>query len=254
MLNFIRGLFSDSKGLVVYTKLLNEYLVDGILSETEQNHLNDLAIEYNIKFKDLNKIHKKAFQVEFKKTISDKIITEDEKLTLELLMDYFQLDPGQIEFDQGSFNKYYTLGLIEKGILPIVDSIDKLNIVLKKNEVYHWGCAVSLRKYKNMRRGYSGVTSSIKIMKGLSYRVGSYSANTNTELIIEENGFFWISNQRFGFHGLRKNFAMPFNKVLSFDLTEVGLIIHKEGRETPYIVGLDDYDIPCLVISKLLNT
>lgn len=40
---------------------------------------------------------------------------------------------------------------------------------------------------------------------------------------------------------------------MSFELTEVGLRIIKEGKETPYLIYLEDYDVPCSILSFILN-
>ena len=45
-----------------------------------------------------------------------------------------------------------------------------------------------------------------------------------------------------------KNFTFPYSKIHSFELTQAGLEVSKEDKETPYIIGLDDYDVPCMMI------
>ena len=50
-----------------------------------------------------------------------------------------------------------------------------------------------------------------------------------------------------------KNFAFLYFKIHSFELTQAGLEVSKEGKEMLYIIGLDDYDVPCIMISHILN-
>ena len=92
-------------------------------------------------------------------------------------------------------------------------------------------------------------------MKGVRYRVGSIKLAPSTrEVMVEEDaGSFWLTNQRIGFLGSKKSFTFPYSKVLSFELYKDGISIHKEGKETPYIIGLEDVEVPAAVLSAILN-
>ena len=110
---------------------------------------------------------------------------------------------------------------IEHGLLPDRDWSD-LNILPKKNELLHWVCAANTLKYKTQttRINYSGPRASIRICKGVSYRIGSVSPQVIKQEVLTatDNGKFWVSNQRIGFLGERSNFSMPIGKLLSIDL------------------------------------
>lgn len=256
MLNFVKNFLTKREGKIKYDKLLKGFLSDGKLDAEEKQELEKLAKEYGFSKEELMEAHKTASTLAFQNIISDSKITDEEKKALEELMDYFGVSQKDFKFDQKAFNKFYTLGLIEKGILPEIQQHD-IDIVFKKGEVLHWGCPAVIKKYKRItnRISYGGPTMSIKIMKGLRYRVGSigFSTSSSEHLIAEDSGAFWLTNQRIGFRGNRKNFAFPYSKIHSFELTQAGLEVSKEGKETPYIIGLDDYDVPCMMISHILN-
>jgi polyhydroxyalkanoate synthesis regulator phasin len=256
MLQLIKNLISKQEGKNKYNKLLKEFLADGKLDDEEKKELEDLMKEYGLKKEDLINAHKKASSLAFKNIIEDKKITEEEKEALEDLMDYFDVEKEDFKFNQNDFNKFYTLGLIDKGILPTIDQHD-LDIIFKKGEILHWGCVAHLlkRKRKTNRVSYGGPTASIKIMKGVRYRVGSvgYSTSSTEYLDTDDIGAFWLTNQRMGFKGGKKSFTFPYNKLHAFEATKEGLVIFKEGRENPFLIKIDDYDIPCMIISKILN-
>ncbi len=256
MFNFVKNYLTKKEGKKEYMLKLNDSLADGNLSLGERQDLSNLIQKYNLTKEDIIEANKSAFALQFKDVISDRKITEEEKKSLEELIKYFGLSLDEIKFDQKSFNKYYTLGLLDKGIVPTM-SLDSLDIVYKKEEILHWVCIASINKFKNVTRriNYGGFTGSVKIMKGVRYRVGSVNVQRVTEEIIatEDTGTFWITNKRVGFKGFKKNFAFSYEKIQSFDVTKYGIIIAKEGRETPYIIVPDDIDIPCTLISLLLN-
>lgn len=97
--------------------------------------------------------------------------------------------------------------------------------------------------------------ASIKICKGLRYRIGSVHVSRSVEEFwtVEDTGTFWISNMRIGFIGDTKNFVFPLAKLLSLTDGESGLNIFKEGRTNPFIVSMPDYELPCAILSKLIN-
>jgi hypothetical protein len=140
--------------------------------------------------------------------------------------------------------------------LPLFNS-DGIPIVFKKGETLAWSTPSTLKKFKKVTTGvsYSGVTASVKIAKGVRYRIGSLDLGRSTKEVVdvEDTGVLWLTNQRIGFIGRKKNFTLVYGKILSFDVNSNGLFLRKEGREAPYIVGMDDYEVPCSIISFVLN-
>lgn len=256
MFNFVKNYLAKREAKDEYGEALKKFLADGRLDDTEKKQLNDLTAKYGLSKEDLFDAHKKATSLMFKNISSDERITDEEKKELETLMGYFSLSQKDFEFNQGNFNKFYSLALIDKGILPTPEHTG-LNVIFKKGEILHWLCGATLKKQKRIteRIGYSGLTASIKIMKGLRYRVGSIKLAPQTReiMIDEDNGNFWMTNQRVGFLGSRKNFSFPYSKILSFELYKDGISVHKEGKEKPYIVGLGDVELPAAILSAILN-
>jgi len=256
MFNFIKDYIAKQKNKNEYGETLSKFLADGKLNKKEKQELDNLKKDYGLSEEDLNNIKKKHLSLFFKTISEDERITEDEKKELELLMGYFGLDIKNFDFSQKNFNKFYSLALIDRGILP-TPTCRNLDIIFKNDEIVHWLCSGYLKKRKRVVKNitYGGFVGSVKIAKGLRYRVGSMDLSSqSSEVIIDEDfGDFWLTNQRVGFLGGRKNFSLPYNKILSFEVYKDVIIIHKEGRENPYIVGLEDVDVPASILSKILN-
>jgi len=256
MLKFVKNYLTKSKAKSQYDKKLKEFLADGVLDEGEKAELERIASEYGLESKDILEVQKRSASLLFDKISDDGIITEEERLALEDLTQHFGIKVTDFNFDQKTFNKFYTLGLIEKGILPHIEH-HNLSIIFKKNEKLHWGIKGELRKYKTVTKkiNYNGLSGSIKIMKGVRFKAGSMNVKTVKQEYVstEDVGYFWITNQRIGFIGTRKNFTIPINKILTFQLNADGLLIFKEGRETPYLVALEDYEVVCSIFSFIIN-
>lgn len=142
------------------------------------------------------------------------------------------------------------------GELPIIPS-SELNIMLAKDEVIHFITDASMRKKKRVTKkiNYSGPVASIRICKGVRYRIGSISPSYETSEFWEDEdyGKFFITNQRMGFIGSKKSFTMPVKKLLSLSDGEGGLNIFKDGRSTPFTVKFTYYDLALYILSALLN-
>jgi len=258
LLSFIKSLVSEKEGVKEYREKLAHFLSDSKISAEEKGELESISKKFALTPDEIGKLQKSALSGVFQNITSDQRITEEERQSLEVLLNHFGLQTKDIKFDQKSFNKFYSLALIDKGILPeIKEGNHDINIIFKKGEVLHFGAASVLRKLKRVttRINYGGFTGSIKIMKGVRYRVGSLGIGTESKEVLasEDNGIFYITNQNVGYIGSRKQFSVPFGKVHSFELRPEGMYIFKQGKETPHIITLDDYEVPSAMISFILN-
>lgn len=255
---FIQNYLHRKEGLKKYEESISSFLSDSKISVEENDKLLEIKKEFNLTDDDLKKIHGNSVGSVFKNMGSDMRITDEEKASLEKLLDHFNLSKSDIQFNQDNFNKYYTLALVDKGVLPTIDNPQsELNILFKEDETLHWAIASSLMKRKKVttRINYGGFTGSIKITKGVRYRVGSMGVSSVSKEIMdkEDSGAFYITNQRIGYQGYRKQFSFPFKKIGSLELRSDGLHIFKEGKEAPYILQLKDYEVALAIISYILN-
>lgn len=255
---FVDRYFKKRDGLKKYQDSMASFLADSELTVEESEKLAEMQKEFGLSAEDVKGIHKTSVASVFANIGSDKRITDDEKSALEKMLSHFNLTKTDIAFNQDNFNKYYTLALVDKGVLPTIDSAQaEVNIVFKEGEVLHWAVAADMMKRKKIttRINYGGLTASVKIMKGVRYRVGSMGVQSVSKEIMdtEDSGAFYITNQRVGYLGYRKQFSFPFKKIGSLELRADGLHIFKDGKEAPYILELRDYEVPLAMISFILN-
>lgn len=256
LFNFVQNYLLSREGSTEYKERLKLFLKDSKLTPEEKTELDEISKKYKLTDKDLKKLHSQGLSEQFQSISEDQRITEDERKSLESLANYFGISTDEFEFNQKTFNRLYSLALIDKGILPEIKE-HGLNILFKTGEVVYYRDAGLLRKIKKAlnKIQYKGLTGSINIGLGLRYRVGSldFGMKFKEYLDIEDEGIFWLTNERVGFIGKRKNFTLPYGKILSIEVTTDAIYIFKEGKETPYIVTLEDYDVPCSIISFILN-
>jgi hypothetical protein len=257
--DFVNNFLVKQEGKKEYGKKLKLFLSDANLSSSEQAELEKIATEYNLSKEDLLNLQRSGFKTAYDATVQDKRISEDETKSLEKILEYFGLEKRDVNFDQAGFNKYYSLALIEKGILPEISEGNRgISTIFKKDEKVHCVVVAALRKMKKVttRLNYSGPVGSIRIMKGLRYRVGSYKISTESKdvLAIEDNGMLYLTSENIGFTGSKKQFSLPYKKIQSLELRTDGLYIFKGGKELPYIVTLNDYEVPMAILSSILNS
>lgn len=256
MIEIIKKFIGRMKGKKEYSKTLLSFASQGFLMEDNKKILDEITRQFDLKSIDTLEARKIGGSTAFNKISNDKVITEEEKNSFQLMVNYLDLSLKDSWFDQKKFNKHYMMGLIEKGILPNVP-ISGLNISMDNNEQTHWACSALLRKRKNITKsyGYSGPTASIRIMKGFSYRMGQIKVQRQTVevMTIEDTGTLWLSNKRIGFHGAKKSFAIEYKKIHSLEATGDGLVLFKQGRERPFIITPEDYDVPLAILAQLVN-
>ncbi|QFR38909.1 hypothetical protein A9Q91_01600 [Candidatus Gracilibacteria bacterium 28_42_T64] len=214
---------------------------------------------YEDSFEEDFKLQLKDFLIDYWiHIIEDFKITDEENDILNFLINKFQFQLDEIGFDQNEYNRYRTIYLIEdKGELPDLKIKGELPIIPKKGEKIYWmeGAVVYKKKMEIVKRASSSDGISINLMAGVSYKLGSYNAPAYKEevTLVDDSGFFIITNQRVGFIGDTKNFWINYDKVINFTANEEGLVIMKENTSKPYIVSLGDYNLPLLLLSKIIN-
>ncbi len=153
--------------------------------------------------------------------------------------------------------KHYLLLMAGKGTPHEFDKTRMpLSIVYKKGEkLYFLHEAINVKKRKKtVGVGFAGPVASFRICKGVRYRIGSMNVQRQTVENYDnsDQGMFYITNMRIGYLG-KTQFSFNLNKLVSIQNGEAGLLLYKEGRQNPFMIALDDYDVPCTILSALLN-
>lgn len=257
MFGFLNDIKERRKGKAEYQALLTSFFQkNNKLGEVEKAQLEETIRKYDLKPDDVREIQRAALSSLFRHISDDERITPDERDALQELMTYFKLETKDFDYNQDAFLKYFALALIDKGELPDL-KIDGLNIALKKGEIVHWCSPCVLRKKQMVTThiNYSGPVASFRIMKGFRYRIGSVKVERvkAEQMAVIDTGHFWLTNKRVGFDGRKKSFSFTYPQIHRLDVLPEGLQFFKQGKETSYLLSLDDYDVPCTMLSSLMD-
>lgn len=244
------------KGLDLYSQKIKELLIDGNLSDEEKIILEEIKTEHNLTDKDVEKYNLAGFKIFFDKITDDSRITEAERKELVKIYSDLNLSTDNLAYNQSDFNKYHTLYLIDEGKLPTID-VPNLNVNLSNSEKLHYVSKAFIIKNKSITKSYnySGFSASIKIAKGLRYRVGNVKINPQkvNVMMTDDAGTFYLTTENLGYIGLNKHFSIPYDKISSLDIRDGFLYLYKKGKEGPFIISMDDFELPLAIVSFKIN-
>lgn len=239
-----------------YAKSLKEALADGKLTEDERSRLDRLA--QNLRLGDqsrgkLNRAHAQEFL-----TKQAKVIVADERVTRGELQELDDLGSAlgvEIQFDsatKASLARYYRLWLIENGEPPSIP----VDITLQKGEIAHFATFARWAELrtKTVAVHYSGVSASIRIVKGVRWRVGTVTPHrvTKDQITVIDSGMFYITNKRALFVGAKKNAAIRLNTLLGIQVFNDGIQLEKPTGRRPYLLFDNEIEIAAAILTTLL--
>ena len=133
----------------------------------------------------------------------------------------------------------------------------ELDIVLKSWETWLYEQDATVMKSKTIREmhWYSGFSTSIRIAKWFSYRVGTVKPITSSRTVqyADDHGKFVITSERIWFVWAKQNFLIPLAKIIQFNASNEGLFLMKENTTKLYHLQLQDYDVPLLILQNLYS-
>lgn len=143
-----------------------------------------------------------------------------------------------------------------RGKLPTID-VPNLNVNLSNDEKLHYVNKAFIVKNKSVTKSYnySGFSASIKIARGLRYRVGNVKINPQkvNVMMTDDAGTFYLTTENLGYIGLNKHFSMPYEKISSLDIRDGFLYLYKKGKEAPFIISMNDFELPLAIVSYKIN-
>jgi hypothetical protein len=238
--------------------LSKQMLADNQLTNEEVNELKLLANELNLSDEDLKRINQKnaieLYENALRNVVSDQMVTFQEQEQLENLARQLGINTEQINLDNKLSEIYSYLVLLnalDHGYLPRVNSP---SIILQKNEIAHLEISASLLDHKVITTGYSSASRgvSIRIMKGVSYRVGaSRSTPIKEEVSIKYSGVLEITSKRVVFAASQKSFSIPYSQLISFNPYSDGIGFQKSNKEM--VLQFNDHKISEVVFKILSN-
>jgi len=138
----------------------------------------------------------------------------------------------------------YWLTQLKTGNVSINIQQEESPIILKNKEKLYVALSnISLSEPRAVRTGgYGG--PSVRLAKGLSFRLGGFKAESHEELRNIDQGTFTLTDKRIVFSGNKKTINVNLNKVISINPNSDGISITREGfSKTQYFGGLSKADI-----------
>ncbi len=232
----------------LYRQTLVSALADGAVSADERATLDRIATDLQLSREDGARLYAeealRAVQMFFDHVTGDKRFSPDEEQRLEQIGAALGITITHDAKTQAVLERYRAFGRIEAGQIPEVATA----VLLQRGEVCHVHVPAIVHKEirtVTKRINYSGPTASIKIMKGVRYRVGSIAPQRVTQDVLTEvdAGAFYLTNKKILIQGARKNTSVPLGKVVHFTVYTDGLQIQKETGKDIYLTGQADWEI-----------
>lgn len=239
-------------------QLISISLSDGVISDEESNHISEYFLESNLTTEDYEKICSEAFVSVVQRAIADRRVTDYESQAIERLADQLQMSPQWKAWAKQEMRYYAMFHYIEQGgTLPTQMPV---NVILQRGEVCHLSIPARLLEERVVSRQYVGGSQgvSVRIMKGVTYRVGQQRGHIETRsgIVPISNGYFNITNKRLVFSGNNKSVSSALNKLLDLQLYSDALQFSVTNRQKPTIIGFhrkEESELCGLMISRLLN-
>lgn len=144
-------------------------------------------------------------------------ISESSIRDLTKLQQDLELTDADVKPYSGELVHAQRLGTLMEGEIPILEHAE---IILRKNEICHYSYPVQLieiRKRTQYVGGSKGV--SVRIAKGLSYRVGGFNGErvTTEHNEITDCGDLTVTNKRVVFQGSKKNVTYTIGSITAIN-------------------------------------
>ncbi|MDF3821738.1 hypothetical protein P3G55_17670 [Leptospira sp. 96542] len=234
---------------------------DKIITPEEERQIFNLGSELEISYDYIKNINKnnalKILRQEIKELTIDHRLTKEDELQLALTLEKLgfskeELKSSLSESDKRNLAYYKLLAEIEDGNLPVIST----NIPLQKNEICHISTDANRLETKIVTVGHSGGSRgvSIRIAKGLTYRVGSYKGGPiKEEVTFKFPGKLIVTSKRIIFIAAQKGFSIPLSKVTNLEPYDDGIGIQKDS--THYLLSIDEKitELLCLIITTAIN-
>ena len=241
----------------IFKKSLREVIDDGEITEEEKDFLNNLQKNLLLPddiVKEITDTVKGGFAQEFlDSAVSDERLSPEEERKFELICKNLNIEASFSEATKQQLDKYRLYWTIENAEIPEII----VPISLTKQEKCYFQTSVEWYEKRTVtqRINYSGTTASIRIMKGVRYRVGSIRPQmvTSEEWKLIDYGTLYLTSKRLIFVGASKSSNITLAKILSFTPYSDGIEISKDTGRPPFLKFSNNTDIFSLILSRLLN-
>lgn len=173
--------------------------------------------------------------------------------------EYLGLAPADVADLDVGVHRRWLVRCLESGVLPV--HAGSVPAPTQRGEVAHLCLAgVEYHQQRVVARGYVGRSSgvSIRIMKGLTYRVGAHRGHavSRSALVRLGTGQLAFTNRRLIFSGGPVGFSLPWLKLLNVTAYRDGFSLMKDStaqNNKPFVFVCPDPELANLAVSACIN-
>ena len=233
---------------------INEALSDHTFSGVERAELRAISEALGIGQAEIDELVRTEIQPilsgALEAALADRRYTPKEEASLTQLAASLGVTLSQDAAATAATQRCRLLWEIENGRLPEIAA----PITLQRQEVCHFACDCSWRELRTrtVRVNYSGPTASIRIMKGVYWRMGSIAPKqvTETDLVEVTRGTLYVTNKRLLLDGANGNKAVTWRAVFGQELYSDAIKLEKASGKDPYLfVAPSDIEVASTVIA-----
>jgi hypothetical protein len=236
-----------------FKKEFRKAVADGVLSEEESKALtqHDVDQEYADKVR-LDHYMKET--ADLRRTIEkERRMTADQETELHTIAKKLNITP-QFDRSYAMFRELWAAVNGEQVFLAPVDA----DVLLKDEEECVFAEPAQWGQIKTImtRAGSAGFSTSIRLMKGVSYRIGNYRPHyTESEGLKQQaTGTLYITNKRLIFHGDKRSTSITVNRIIDVQPFNNAISVSKStGPNDFFLMSELAAEYAVLVLEKILN-
>jgi tellurite resistance protein len=225
---------------------------DGTISEEETKTLQSQYAALGITLDDLARIRVQVYTHALQSAKTDGQITAEEEQDLHRIQSFLKIPDHEIKASKTELARLRLLAELQAGNPPIIHSS---NVILQKGEDLHWLEPAALLEERVVGRRYVGGSSgvSIRIMKGVSYRVGQSRGRmvADSQTLEVSHGDLVLTSRRVMFRGDRKSFNYRVDNLLDVQVFQGGVRITGD-KGAPHILRFQS-SANCEVVASILS-
>lgn len=227
-----------------------QFFRQALSSEVHPQRFRQLAVEVArasyVKDDEFHRLAIKGIDGMIEAAIADHLLTSDEEERITGLCREFKIGLDQLPNGGHRLVKAAVLRDLDAGRLVSRINVEgAMPINLERDEIIIWIVNAVQYLVSKTRTRYAGRSqgASVRIMKGVYYRIGAYQGDPirETEMVLEATGDLVIASRNVYFYGSGRAVKLPVRKVLAVEPHSDGIIVTRDGANPkPFIFKLDD--------------
>jgi hypothetical protein len=235
-----------------FRKAFREAVKDGALTDTEKSALSTHEAQPSY-IDEVRRQHFLDATAHLRQTIeTSRRMSPEQEAELVSLAERLEITP---DFG-GDYEAFRDLWLAETEGRSLLRAIDP-PVHLKRGESCYFAMPATWQRLKTIRQriGYAGFSTSVRIVRGVSFRVGNVNPRfeESDELVDQAEGSLIITGSRVIFHGDRKSTTVALGRILAVEPFDGGLEISKaSGPNEIFVMDALATELAVVVLEQVL--